>query len=232
MSLPITIPDDYIGYYKIAQSSNIESQLALYITKYEEFYGRLILGDEIWSEITAQVSLDTKYVDLIDGNTYTDTDGKVRINKGFKDVLKGFIYYHYVGDNFINTTTGSVRNHNENSMRLMTNQYTQVVNTRFNNSSMINDSDIWTFINNYDELSDTIFMSTEVFGTYTIEVANTFYLEENSIVTIAGVDYVATNIVTDFSFDIQADTGLIFDGLTYSWKPFFNICQFKVGYAL
>lgn len=233
MGLPITAPADYIGPVNISQAQFKANDLKDYITEFEPQYLRDVLNDLIFSEISAQPTLEKKYTDLIDGVTYINDEGDTVINKGLKSALKYWIYYHFVSDNFINSGTGNTINHNENSNIVPSGANTQIAYSRWNEGVRIYECDIFPFIQFYSSISTVITSSVDNGGgNYTINLPSTLYLVDGDTVTINGIDYIISTLVANVSFDISgAALGLDFAGDSVIYEPFANISFNNFGRA-
>ena len=227
--LPILTTDDFTGVWDLSLDTYQTSDLSDYITLYEELWVRKILTDELFEEVKTDDPPKQKYQDLRDGGFYTNEDGDRVYFKGLKEFLKNMIYYHWLADNFINTTTGNVVNFNENSNRLSQGENQQYINRKYNQAGIIYDNDIFPFMLNYKDSSGTISSSSETAGTYTLTVPDTKYLANGDTVKIGGVKYTVSNVVSNTSFKITTDTGKDFTGKEYIWQPFKDIAAVSIG---
>ncbi len=221
---------DFIGTHFLAETVYGAGKFNDYITECQEETLREILGDEIANDLEIQLEtvLDQKYTDLIEGIIYTNSRGIIIKNKGLKSVLLGLTFHKIVADNFQSTSTGMLNQFNENSKRLTPDQVAQFANQRYNKASVLNDKDIFPFLDEYRQSSDTIDSSVDNTGTYTINVPNTLYLVDGDTVTIEGTEYVISGLVVDTSFVItEATTGLEFSSKDYVWEPFKDISKFN-----
>jgi len=232
--LPILKPEDFTGVLQIADALGdiTEDRFAEYITKYEEIYLRKVLGVKGYIDIRDQVTLDPKYTDFIDGVDYTDIDGDLAINKGFKSVLGQYIYYHYVAENWVNTQTGNASNINANTDSVSDGVNRQIVFNEYNYGIDIYNKDVWPFLDNYKEISNTIDSSVDNGGgSYTINLTDTTYLVDGDTVTINGIEYIVSSVVVNTSFDISgAALSLDFAGEGVIWEPFKDICKVNFKY--
>jgi len=220
MSLPILVNTDFTnGADRISQNADTTTQLNDYISTFENRYIKSLLNDLMFTEIRDNVTLHSKYTALINGVDWLDDDGDLHVLEGFKKALKGFIYYHFVGDNFMSTPVGNVRNSPEISTQVTTGQNTQICNNRFN-AGIDYYLQCLDFVLNYDKIYEDINSSVESpAGTFTIAVDSTLYLETGDTVTISGVDYVIANLIADTSFEITATAGTVFSG-SFFYQPF------------
>lgn len=235
MSLPILTPSDFVGVVFIADAKDTTygaSTIQEYIDEFEPIYLRMILGDKHFSEIRDQSPLDQKYIDLIDGNDYTDVDDEFRTSLGLKEVLKNLIYTEYVKENWLNTLSGNTRSINANSKAVTPAANKQIVYSRYNYGTLVYNNDVLPFLENYQDIAEDIVSSVDNGGgSYTINVISTLYLVDGDTVRIDGIDYVITNLVADTSFDISgAVLGLDFAGNEAEYKPFDTVF-FNFGQA-
>jgi len=220
MSLPILLNTDFEnGATRITQNIDVTTQLSSYISTFENRYIKSILNDEMFTKIRDNETLHSKYTALIDGVDYTDADGCLIVLEGLKLALKGFIYYHYVGDNFNSTPVGNVRSLPEISQQVTTTYNLQIAHLRWNEGVTFYRKCI-SFVNFYERIDEAIVSSVESpAGTYTISCASTLYLEDGDTVTLEGVDYVVSSLVANTSFVITGAAGLVFTGEFY-YEPF------------
>lgn len=220
MSLPILLNTDFAnGATRISQNADTTTQLRDYISTFENRYIKSILNDLMFSEIRDNGPIHSKYTALINGVDWTDSDGDFHVLEGLKSAMKGFIYYHFVGDNFNSTPVGNVRSLPEISQQVTTGQNTQICNDRFNEGIRIYEQCL-DFVSYYDKIYEDIDSSVESpAGTFTIACGSTLYLEDGDTVTISGVDYVVSSLIVDTSFVITATAGTVFSG-QFFYEPF------------
>jgi len=123
-------PSDFTGKYKISKNCYDEAVLQSYIDKYEDLYLCRLLGSDLFDEFIADLDVDNmpqaaRFIDIFnpfhkDLNTYSGIryfdNNCLLISEGMVEMLKGFIYYHYVSaENIKHTITGLTKNINENS---------------------------------------------------------------------------------------------------------------------
>jgi len=154
----ITQASDFKGVYKI--STDNFSQLDNYIAQFEPKYLKAILGDDNYTAIEAHSNFE-KYVDLLD--------------KGLKEALLGFIYFHYVSDNFVNTVVGNTYNNNENSTNVQNNA--QICINRFNTASIRVNTDVYDHVHDYIDLETPCTGESYAGGVYTLLLDTTEYLD-------------------------------------------------------
>ena len=223
MALPITTGSDYTGKVRISTSKG--SKFAAYITEYERKYLRLVLGDECYNDINTYVNpLPQKYLDLFNGITYTNTSGDFVAFQGFKESILRFIYAEYNTDNFQTSVGGNVKSINENST-LLSSGNTILLAQRFNEAVIKYIDETFPFLLEYEDMSEVLLTSTQGSGIVTFTVASTKYLNDGSIVTVFGVDYVISSVIADTSFVVTSANPIIIDGSTDSatYKPFYDV---------
>ncbi|MDX5586503.1 MAG: hypothetical protein QNK20_16575 [Aureibaculum sp.] len=230
--LPILTPSDFIGVYAITQNDFKETDIQDYINTLEEQYIRQLLSDEAYHDISTQNPLSQKYIDLIDGVNWVDDCDVKRINKGLKEVLKYFIYYHYVGDNFAQTVTGNnSMPSSENAVHLANGKNTQIANNRYNRGLDLYTCDIAPFVVENDYKSTTVVNSIDNTGTYTLTCEDITYMQDGDEVTVNNTVYTASNVDTGLkTFDItEATVGLIFNDAKVNYEPFedYNLPNLK-----
>lgn len=229
MSLPITTSADYVG--KVNISTNSFSSLDSYISEIEPEIILEVLNPDCLYEIETEVSLKSKYTDLIAGGYYTNSDGDRVKFRGLKDFIKYYVYSYYNTDSFNNSIIGNVKNISENST-YSGSVNSQIVYDRWNKAVEIYEADITTFLNEYQEIKQTITNSTDNTGTYTLEIPSTKYVYAGDTIYIGGVEYTIFSLVDNTSIDIiEASSGLDFTGLEVSWKPFFELEYYKYDFA-
>ena len=196
---------DFIGGYKI--STDNFSQLDNYILQFEPKYLKAILGDTIYTDIEANPTFD-KYADLL--------------GDSLKEALIGFIYFHYVSDNFLNTTVGNTFNNNENSSMVGNQINAQISVNRFNTACDLINTDVYDWLIDYYSEETTSTTSSEVATTYTVLVPSTKYLNVGLNVTIDSVEYEITSLTTDTSIVFTAPTGMSFAAKDIKWYPYYE----------
>jgi len=143
------------GPYKIAQDNFSSASLTAYITKYEKQYLQELMGVAMYDAYIAEVGSGTApssaemlaiHNPFAEDNPNTlsffNTEdvvqhfGKIIRSNGILEMLKGFIYFHFVGDQHIKTSiSGPVEEENENSKKLgntkaaIKEKYNEAVNT-------------------------------------------------------------------------------------------------------
>ncbi len=218
MSLPICTPSDFSGFYNITQDAISEDNLKIYIDKYEKKYLRELLSDEAYQQIKAESTLSDKFEDLINGCDYVK-DGKNLVNIGLKEVLKAFIYYHFVGDNFTNMIGGNYQSLGTNANPTDTTKNLSIVNARYNEGVSNWVLDVLNFINTFEVQVTEITEALNNVGTYTIIVTSNKYMVDGDEVIIGEKTYTVSN-VDDNMFDIVESESIDFIGQDAEYNPF------------
>lgn len=222
MALPIILPSDFKGFYKIAANSYKSELLQDYIDQFQKKYVRDIIGDVAY--LAAKGTNKTKWTDLFGGADYVDNYGKNRHSDGLQDSLKGFIYFEFTRDNFVSSNNGAAKNTSENSTPLTAIEISTIAASRFNISVDNLKSDIYIFLTEHDVISQDIASFIDNANqTYNITIADTKYLDANDEVAIDGDYYDIVSIVDATTFVINAgSTGYIFDGAV-KWYPYEDV---------
>ena len=111
-------PADFVGKYKLAKDCYSKDLLQQYIDKYEKTYLQDLLGCALYDLFiddldTSEppVSQTQRFIDIYDEKCTDDVCGVMYRSEGILEMLKGFVYYHYILDQkFKNTTVGTVVN--------------------------------------------------------------------------------------------------------------------------
>jgi len=104
---------DFKGFYLIAQGCYGSEQLQFYIDKYEEYYLCKMLGNELKNSLIADlvdgVPTNPEYLEWFNPfceeitNSCTCEVEDLQ-SVGVKNLLTGFVYYHFISDTIINNT--------------------------------------------------------------------------------------------------------------------------------
>lgn len=202
------------GVFRLAQDKYSSDDIQTYIDKYENFYLRIILGDKLYTDfvadLTSNVPNHPKYLALLNGATYTNSDGKFVIYDGLIESVKYFIWTEYVRrSNYINTIAGTVENQNENSTTITRGLISQLCRDAWNTGvPLANGTNYFVFnFDNYESIASSI---TFVSGTtYLVTIADTLYLADGDTVTINKIDYTVANLVDNVSFEIDSATSIV-----------------------
>ena len=117
-------PSDFVGKYKLSTGTFSVNKLNDYIARYELKYSRELLGVTLYNEFLTDLDVNNvpqspNFLKIYDAFALdTEFIGNARIlqSEGFKEMLKGFIYFEYSKD-LINEQTpyGNVKPQAENS---------------------------------------------------------------------------------------------------------------------
>lgn len=122
-ALVIKIVDFDDGRFQIPTNTFQDDSFQDYIDKYERHYLIRLLGVSLYNSFISD--LDGQGVPQNPDYTYffdsfvDETNGENCESQGIKEMLKGFIYFHYYRDTIVRlTTTGPKRDKGENSENL------------------------------------------------------------------------------------------------------------------
>ncbi len=117
-------PSDFIGKYKLSTGTFSVNKLNDYIARYELKYARELMGVTLYNEFLTDLDINNvpqspnflKIYEAFALDTEFIGDRRIIQSEGFKDMLKGFIYFEYSKD-LINEMTpyGNVKPEAENS---------------------------------------------------------------------------------------------------------------------
>ena len=136
MANVLDIEDFSTGTNTIRHNGYANSNLQWYIDKYERDFLIDLLGVPLYdlfiADLSGGVPVSAIYTDIFEPiATVIGTENLV--NRGMKEMLKGFVYFHYVRDDmFKQTPTGAKSTQSDNS--------TNVTLTSMNIQSRFNDS--------------------------------------------------------------------------------------------
>lgn len=130
-------PTDFTGFYAISNGgANQNDKIEDYIAEYEPDFLRDLLGVELYDLFVADLDpitglpVTARFLDIYNA-IYLDDDSCIRISKGMKEMLKGFVYFNIVRDSdFHNTISGNVKNEFSNASSVTTIQ--MGLNERYN----------------------------------------------------------------------------------------------------
>lgn len=218
MALPIIDNTDFKGWLKISINGlNREERLNEYIDLFYPKYLRQIIGDAAY--LDAEQNDYIKYNDLLNGNSYINTEGQRLINDGVLNAVKSCIYVEYQRDNFDNAGTGKVKPNASLSTPMNGTELSLINISRWNDGNRQLKYSVKKFLDNYSKIIGDIQNVNNVGTTYTIFTDSTLYLDDGNNVLINGLEYEVSNVIANVSFDIIADLGTVFPS-TYSYKPF------------
>lgn len=129
--MSLTKYTDYIGFYQIAKGGNNDEKIETYIDAVEPNMLRNLLGCTLYDLFIADIDpvtnkpLTAKYLSLYNAFCVDVSigSGDQKRSLGMVEMLKGFVYYNFVGDSdFFNTISGNVSNQFSNSLPVNTMQ--------------------------------------------------------------------------------------------------------------
>jgi len=143
---------DFVGFHYLAQSCIADPTLQHYADRYEKQYLVSLLGED-YTAFYASLDVNNPPVDvdvLAWYDPFVATNGCslhpfvtngcscsecYMLSEGVKDMLVGFVFYHYAHDNQISASlTGMVFNNNENSVVATPEQAEAYILERYNES--------------------------------------------------------------------------------------------------
>lgn len=143
------IPSDFTGEFKVGGNTLTSTDFQIYINKYERIYLMDLLGVELYNLFIADLDVNfepqTPIYQVIYDEIFEDDgaqSGCQYRSLGIIEMLKGFIYYHWLRDQFTEKTiTGAVKNEFSNSQPVsMT--WTNI-EEKFNESGQMYDTIQW-----------------------------------------------------------------------------------------
>jgi hypothetical protein len=150
MALPAIISKtDFKGYYNVELTGYSLQDNEVSIVNYEAYYLKKLMGEVMYADYAANSSA-TKWTDFLNGKTYTDLNGELKVwsRLDLKNMLLGFIYYELVkASRDEQTITGYVRAKNENSERVSDLKQLELTNERFNKSISFYHKAYYFFLN-------------------------------------------------------------------------------------
>jgi hypothetical protein len=123
--MSIVLNSDFVGKYELTLTQYNTSLIDSYITKYEKYYLTKMLGKTLYdlfiANLVSGVPTSTIYQTIFNP-LYVDTfvNGESE-SKGIKEMLLGFIYYHYTLDSQQQQTSVGVtapKSENSNDVNL------------------------------------------------------------------------------------------------------------------
>ena len=218
MALPTLQRSDFTGSLFVNWQTERFDQ---YLT---EFYPQIVrecIGGQTYEEVLTTDPLPQKYTDLFAGVFYdvVNEEGKRRELIGLTKAVKNFLWSAFVSDNFVPTNTGLLQSLNENSQRMPDAMNARLVQQRYNEGVYFM-RNMCDFVMNYTDFAQPItgFVDNGG-GSYTINTSSTTYLADSDKVTIAGVEYIVSNVVANTSFNITSTSATSFEG-NYISNPF------------
>ena len=142
MGYPILKTSDFVGFFDVSQNKFTKVDLEAYILKYEHQYLEEMLGCDLAAlliadlDIVTNIPITQRFLDI--WNSFCDDTFRCTClfyrSTGIKDMLKSFVYFHFVRDQFQkNTIAGNVVAKSEVSTQLDYNTQQGNTNERYNN---------------------------------------------------------------------------------------------------
>ena len=166
--MSIVLNTDFTGKYEIAVDQFNETDINLYIAKYEKKFLIQLLGASLYTTFVADlvngVPVTAIYLSIFNSFQIDSTTESINVSNGMKEMLKGFIYYHYLLDDPLKSTTvGMVVQKTETydnvGMNGITNsRYNESVDTYMAIQSYINDNPVSYPTYNGQELKYNYFL--------------------------------------------------------------------------
>ena len=196
---------------------------------------RAILGDNLFNEFTTDFDAgsgtptEQKWLDLLNGVTYTDTINydydKSIISDGIKEAWKYFVYYEWLNQapfvsNFIGKST-----HNTTNSTPLDRQSLNIETQNRYNIGVDKYATTSTFLDYYKDYEVDYTSITDIAGTYLVTLPDTTYLKIGDTVTIDSNDYIVTAISDNVSFTFVAATGITFISPYVTWYPFYKVAN-------
>jgi hypothetical protein len=141
MGYPILKVADFTGFYNISQNRFVKTDIETFISMYEGQYLDNLLGCELSSlliadlDVLTNIPVTARFLDLWNPfceDTYRCNQLYYR-STGIKDMLRAFVYYHYVnGQQQGNTIAGNVNQQVETAKQVSGNDNQFNVILRYN----------------------------------------------------------------------------------------------------
>lgn len=118
--------NDFIGEINLDlnNDTNVVANFERIGTVHQKDILRAVLGDKLYNLLISDLDgsgnpVTQKYIDLVDGKTYTRPSGKQKIYEGLTRMLNYMIYSYYLEKTWSsNSSTGQLTNVNQNSEKL------------------------------------------------------------------------------------------------------------------
>jgi len=112
MPYKVIQPTDFTGKFAIAQSTTITPLLQKYITDHEVSYLNKLLGkalaDLYVADLTDGIPAVLRFQTIHEYFYQDDYEEKVKESFGIKDMLLGFIFYHFIAETQVKHTQSGV----------------------------------------------------------------------------------------------------------------------------
>lgn len=217
MALPVIQANSMTGSKRLSLTNGNDEDFEALAVEVVDDEVKRILSDAAYIDIRDNVK--TKWTDLLDGVDWIDASDKQHVHKGLTDVLRCFSFFQYTSNPIYHNSVGFTVHDGANSTAAQTSQI-YVKSSSVYNSGISSLCDVYDFLQFYSSITTAItgFVDNGA-GSYTIQTSSTKYLDNADTVTINGIDYIISNLVTDVSFDITAALSLTFSG-DFTYKPF------------
>ena len=163
MAQNITDINDYIGYTALAPSplandpsfGNFVFDIEKRILRGDGYTDCGLLGDQVYIALLADLDADNnpqtqKYIDLINGVNYLDSNGQITIFSGIKKMLTLFVYSEYIKNNaYQQTIAGTVQPEIINSIIAERKELDHRAHQRWNNGVTMYNGEVYDYILNY-----------------------------------------------------------------------------------
>ena len=228
MALPTILVEDFTGFIKINQNSFRTELAQSYI---DEFYPQIIeefLGLAFLTDVETLAILPQKYLDLFNGgDTYENICKEQKLKQPvFLDIVKKVLYFYWVRNDSMNTTSGQSMNDVQNATMLSRNQIASDVSLRYNNAVRLFNTQVIPFLDNYKNYESNITSITDLGGGITqINTTDTIYLADGDTVVIGNEEYEVSNLVADISFEITATFTDVPTFFTYNPFELLEYCE-------
>lgn len=134
----ITTKDNYIGFTNLVISDVIESGFNEFAFEVEKDILRGLLGDETYNELISDLDANNlpqtqKFIDLVNGKTYTDNNGDVTLFLGVRKMLTYFVYCVWKKeDMYSDSDLGTIQTRSSNSIKTSEKIVNRIANARWN----------------------------------------------------------------------------------------------------
>ena len=205
MALPTITTSDFDGLISTNQNSFRSQKQQIYIdTLYPTILDELI-GIAATTEIQNQLVLEQKWIDLFDGATtyFNLLEGNLLRMPNLLGIVKKVMYFYWVRDDSINTTSGQSINSVQNADMLDRNMIASDVRQRYNAAMAAFNYYVIAFLDNYKDYKSSITAVNDL-GGFLLEIVttDTIYLKDSDKVTIEGTEYVISDLIANTSFRI------------------------------
>lgn len=155
----ITKAADYIGLVHLVIDENTDDMFNEFAFEVEKQVLRGdnqtnfgLLGDDVYIALIADLDANnlpqtTKYINLINGKTYTDNSGEETTFLGLRKMLTYFVYSAWIKDNmFQESELGTIQTMGENSIKVLQKQVNRRGNKRWNKGADYYDREVYDYL--------------------------------------------------------------------------------------